>query len=78
MMAEDEAPNIISRIERRKADPKKEGGSKSDSYSKYAVGGESKEVPASGLDKNDKFIHRREQNPPQRKERKSKSLEGNE
>jgi hypothetical protein len=45
-------------LREEKADPKKEGGSKSDSYSKYAVGGESKEVPASGLDKNDKFMHR--------------------
>jgi hypothetical protein len=34
------------------------------SYSKYAVGGESKEVPASALDENDNFIHRREQNQP--------------
>ena len=44
------------------------------SYSKYAVGGESKEVPASaGLDENDNFIHRREQNQPkQKKSRKKK------
>jgi hypothetical protein len=38
------------------------------SYSKYAVGGESKEVPAStGLDENDNFIHRREHNQPKQK-----------
>jgi hypothetical protein len=38
------------------------------SYSKYAVGGESKEVPASaGLDKNDNYISRREQNQPKQK-----------
>lgn len=43
------------------------------SYSKYAVGGESKEVPASALDENDNFIHRREQNQPkQMKGRKKK------
>ena len=44
------------------------------SYSKYAVGGESKEVPASaGLDENDNFIHRREQNQPkQMKSKKTK------
>ena len=41
------------------------------SYSKYAVGGESKEVPASALDENDNFIHRRQQNQPkQTKSRK--------
>lgn len=66
-MAEDEDPNTISSIEKKKAHPKKEGGSLTDSYSKYAVGGESKEVPAPGLDENDNFIHRREQNSPERK-----------
>ena len=41
------------------------------SYSKYAVGGESKEVRASALDENDNFIHRREPNQPkQTKSRK--------
>ena len=46
-MAENEDPNIISKIERKKAKSKKEGmGAKMD-YSKYAVGGESTEVPAS-------------------------------
>ncbi|MFN2434662.1 MAG: hypothetical protein ABR515_04735 [Nitrososphaeraceae archaeon] len=38
------------------------------SYSKYAVGGESKEVPASaGLDEKDNYISRREQNQPKQK-----------
>ena len=37
------------------------------SYSKYAVGGESKEVPATGLDENDNYIHRRQQNQPKQK-----------
>ena len=66
-MAEDEDANIISRIEKKKADPKIDVGSMEDNYSKYAVGGESKEVPASGLDEKDNFIHRREQNSPERK-----------
>lgn len=56
-MAEDEDPNIISKIEKKKADHEKEGVN---NYSKYAVGGESKEVPASaGLDDKD---NRRKQN----------------
>jgi hypothetical protein len=64
-MAEDEDANIISKMEKKKADPEKEGHH---NYSKYAVGGESKEVPAStGLDENDNFIHRREQNQPKQK-----------
>ena len=43
------------------------------SYSKYAVGGESKEVPAStGLDGNDNYIHRREQNQPKQKKGRKK------
>ena len=51
-MAEDEDANIISRVERKKADPEKEP----------------KEVLASaGLDENDNFIHRREQNQPKQK-----------
>jgi hypothetical protein len=46
-MAEDEDANIISRMEKSKATSKKEvPGTKTD-YTKYAVGGESKEVPAS-------------------------------
>ena len=53
-------------MEKKKADPEKEGVN---SYCKYAVGGESKEVPASsGLDENDNFIHRRQQNQPKQKE----------
>jgi hypothetical protein len=64
-MAEDEDANIISRVERKKADPEKEGVI---GYSKYALGGEPKDVPASaGIDENDNFIHRREQNQPKRK-----------
>jgi hypothetical protein len=50
---------------KKKPDLEKKG---LNSYSKYAVGGESKEVPAStGLDENDNFIHRREQNQPKQK-----------
>jgi hypothetical protein len=60
-MAEDEDANIVSKMEKKKADPVKEG---LNNYSKYAVGGESKEVPASASDENDNFIHRREQNQP--------------
>ena len=45
-----------------KSYPEKEHIKTDISYSKYAVGGESKEVPASALDDNDNFIHRREQN----------------
>ena len=64
-MAEDEDANIISKMEKKKADPEKES---LNNYSKYAVGGESKEVPASdGLDENDNFIHRRQQNQPKQK-----------
>jgi hypothetical protein len=54
--------------QKNKTDPEKEGFNTVISYSKYAVGGESKEVPASaGLDENDNFIHRREQNQPKQK-----------
>jgi len=44
------------------------------SYSKYAVGEESEEVPASaGLDEKDNYVHRRQQNQPkQKKSRKKK------
>ena len=67
-MVEDEDANIISKIEKKKADPEKEHVS---SYSKFAVGGESKEVPASpGLDENDNIIHRREENEPKQKKSK--------
>ena len=69
-MAEDEDASIISKMEKKKADPEKEG---LNNYSKYAVGGESKEVPATGLDENDNYIHRRQQNQPkQKKSRKKK------
>jgi hypothetical protein len=54
---------------KNKTDPEKEGLNTVISYSKYAVGGESKEVPATGLDKNDNYIHRRQQN--QSKQKKS-------
>ena len=69
-MAEDEDANKISKVE-KKADAEKEV---LNSYTKHVVGGESKEVPASsGLDENDNFIHRREQNQPkQEKTRKQK------
>jgi hypothetical protein len=63
-VSEDEDANIISKLEKKKADHEKEDLN----YSKYAVGGESKEVPASsGLDENDNFIHRRQQNQPRQK-----------
>ena len=59
---------------KNKTDLEKEGLNTVISYSKYAVGGESKEVPApAGLDENDNYIHRREQNrPKQKKSRKKK------
>ena len=58
---------------KNKTDPEKEGLNTVISYSKYAVGGESKEVPASGLDENDNYIHRRQQKQPkQKKSRKNK------
>ena len=53
---------------KNKTDPEKKGLNAVISYSKYAVGGESKEVPASaGLDENGNYIHRREQNQPKQK-----------
>ena len=45
-MAEDEDANIISRIEKNKAYSKKGSLNPDTDYTKYAVGGESKEVPA--------------------------------
>jgi hypothetical protein len=58
---------------KNKTNPEKEGLNTVISYSKYAVGGESKEVPATGLDENDNYIHRRQQNQPkQKKSRKKK------
>jgi len=59
-MAEDEDANTISRMEKNKASPKREG--LNPDYTKYAVGGESKEVPApTGLDENRNLKERREQ-----------------
>jgi hypothetical protein len=54
-------------------DAEKEGLNSGIRYSKYAVGGESKEVPASpGLDENDNLNHRRERKKPkQRNSRKN-------
>ena len=52
---------------KNKTDPEKEGLNTVISYSKYAVGGESKEVPATGLDGKDNYIHRRQQNQPNQK-----------
>jgi hypothetical protein len=58
---------------KNRTDPEKEGLNTVISYSKYAVGGESKEVPGPGLDENDNYIHRRQQNQPkQKKSRKKK------
>jgi hypothetical protein len=53
---------------KNKTDPDKESLNTGISYTKYAVGGESKEVPA-GLDENDNYIHRRQQNQPKQKKR---------
>jgi hypothetical protein len=59
---------------KNKTDPEKEGLNPVISYSKYAVGGESKEVPASaGLDEKDNYIHRREQNQPKQKKSRKKT-----
>ena len=52
---------------KNKTDPDKESLNTGISYSKYAVGRESKEVPATGLDENDNYIHRRQQNQPKQK-----------
>jgi hypothetical protein len=52
---------------KNKTDPNKESLNTGISYTKYAVGGESKEVPAIGLDENDNYIHRRQQNQPKQK-----------
>ena len=51
--------------------PEKDGNNTFINYSKYAVGGESKEVPASALDENDNFIHRRKQNQPKQMKARS-------
>ena len=52
---------------KNKTDPDKESLNTGISYTKYAVGGESKEVTATGLDENDNYIHRRQQNQPKQK-----------
>ncbi|HZO10598.1 MAG TPA: hypothetical protein VFB48_00640 [Nitrososphaeraceae archaeon] len=59
---------------KNKTDPEKEGLSTVISYTKYVVGGESKEVPASaGLDEIDNYIARREQYQPKQKKSKTKT-----
>ena len=69
-MAEDEDPNIISEMEKKKTITEKEHPN---SYNKYAVGGESKEVPAeTGLEENHDSIHSREQNQPKQKKSENK------
>ena len=67
-------------IERRKKKKKNKTNVEKESinmgirYSKFAVGGESKEVPASlGLDENDNPIHRREQNKQKQKNSRNKN-----
>lgn len=72
-MAEDEDANIISRIEKNKADSKVSLNTNTD-YTKYAVGGESKEVPAStALDENGSFFSKTEQSQSERKRARSKN-----
>ncbi len=61
-MAEDEDANTISRMEKNKASPKREGLNPNTDYTKYAVGGESKQVPAPTLlEENRNLKGRREQ-----------------
>jgi len=57
---------------KNKTDLEKEGLNTDISYSKYAVDGESKEVPATGLDENDNYIHRRQQNQPKQEKSRKK------
>lgn len=52
---------------KNKTDLEKEDLNTVISYSKYAVAGESKEFPATALDENDNYIHRRQQNQPKQK-----------
>lgn len=52
---------------KNKTDLEKEDLNTVISYSKYAGAGESKEVPATALDENDNYIHRRQQNQPKQK-----------
>ena len=59
---------------KNKTDPEKAGLSTVISYTKYAVGGESKVVPASaGLDENDNYIARREPYQPIEKKSRTKA-----
>ena len=59
---------------KNKTDPENEGLNPVISYTKYAVGGESNEVPASaGLDENDNYIARREQYQPKQKKSRTKT-----
>lgn len=66
-MAEDEDANIISNVEKKKANPEKENLDMVVGSSKYAVGGESTEVPASSLNEDKDSNQRREQNHSKRK-----------
>jgi hypothetical protein len=70
-MAEDEDANIISEVEKKKANPEKENLDMVIGSSKYAVGGESTEVPAT-LKENDGSIPRKEQNQSKQKDIKDK------
>jgi hypothetical protein len=73
-MAEDEDANIILRIEKNKAYSRKESLNPDTDYTKYAVGVESKEVPAStALDENGNFFSKTEQNQSERKSARSKN-----
>lgn len=68
-MAEDEDPKIISRIERKKAESERQVIDSKKDYGKYAVGGESTEVPASSVGENDNSIHAGEDINSKRKNR---------
>ena len=57
-----------------KRNPKKERLKTDISYSKYAVGGESRDVPASALDESDNYIHRREHNQPKQTKRREEKI----
>jgi hypothetical protein len=68
-MAEDEDPKIISRIEKKKANSYDKSNDKnndiSTDYTKYAVGGESTEVPASiESHESSNYTNRKKQNQP--------------
>jgi hypothetical protein len=58
---------------KNKTNPGEEGFKTAIGYTKYAVGGESKEVPATrGLVEKDNFIHTGQQNQPKRKNARKK------